>query len=166
MVGSSVLVRSCLSMSVQPPIANFPDNPVEEFGSSTISQLFRKCLLEDPCQMYMARKFQTKCLLCVNTGKHMPKSDGLKKWNLLVNFVEVTPCYVGYLQGQLIGKWSMLDCDPWAVKWEMVLQIKFQATTHEHPSLIHQQNVLTKRYSYYRKYFFLISCNMLHSIDI
>ncbi len=27
MVGSSVLVRSRLSMSVQPPIANFPDNP-------------------------------------------------------------------------------------------------------------------------------------------
>ena len=27
-VGCSVLVRSRLSMSVQPPIANFPDNPV------------------------------------------------------------------------------------------------------------------------------------------
>ncbi len=26
-IGSSVLVRSRLSMAVQPPIANFPDNP-------------------------------------------------------------------------------------------------------------------------------------------
>ena len=34
MVGSSVLVRSRLSTSVQPPIANFPDNPAE--SSNTI----------------------------------------------------------------------------------------------------------------------------------
>ncbi len=36
MVGSSVLVRSRLSTSVQPPIANFPDNPVVFNQSATV----------------------------------------------------------------------------------------------------------------------------------
>ena len=38
MVGSSVWVHSRLSMSVQPPIANFPDNPVVCDGIDPMTQ--------------------------------------------------------------------------------------------------------------------------------